>query len=86
MQNLQDVNSLILGTFWLLPLIIIWSGIWKAIALWKSARRNDLVWFIILIIFNTLGILEIIYIFIIAKDSKSEVRNPKSETNSNDRN
>lgn len=72
MQDLENFNGLLLGTVWLLPLIIIWSGIWKAIALWKSARRNDLVWFIILIIFNTLGILEIVYIFIIAKDKKEE--------------
>lgn len=32
-------------------------------ALWKSANNKHLVWFSILMIVNTLGILEIAYIF-----------------------
>jgi methionyl-tRNA synthetase len=46
---------------------IIWTAIWKACALWKSARLNQKVWFIILLIVNTLGILEILYIFVFSK-------------------
>lgn len=49
----------------LLPLLIIlaiWEGVWKLIALWKSARNNQLGWFICIAIFNTAGILPIIYI------------------------
>ncbi|MCX6811700.1 MAG: DUF5652 family protein [Candidatus Berkelbacteria bacterium] len=57
----------------ILPIIIIWSLIWKGIALWKSARNNDLVWYIILLILNTAGILEIIYIFAVAKNKKNKV-------------
>jgi methionyl-tRNA synthetase len=48
-----------------LPLIIIaaiWGAVWKGIALWKSGRNNQLAWFIVLLLVNTLGILEIIYI------------------------
>jgi len=47
----------------LLALAIVWSLIWKAIALWKAARNNQPAWFVVLLILNTLGILEIIYIF-----------------------
>ena len=43
-------------------LLAIWDGVWKLIALWKSARHNQLAWFICLAIFNTTGILPIIYI------------------------
>jgi hypothetical protein len=46
----------------LLLLIIIWSFIWKGIALWKSARNTQKAWFVVMLIVNTLGILEIIYI------------------------
>ena len=52
---------------WLIPIIIIlvvWEGIWKLIAMWKSARNNHLAWFICIAIFNTIGILPIIYILI----------------------
>jgi len=60
-----------LGTpLWFLITIIIWSAIWKLTALWKSARRNHLVWFIVLAIINTVGILEILYIYVFSKMGK----------------
>jgi hypothetical protein len=43
-------------------LVAIWDGVWKLIAMWKSARNNQLPWFICLAIFNTAGILPILYI------------------------
>ena len=50
----------------LIPIVIIigiWDAVWKAIGMWKSARNNQLAWFIIILIFNTAGILPIIYIY-----------------------
>lgn len=46
----------------LIVVAIIWSIIWKGIALWKASRNNQWGWFIALLLINTLGILEIIYI------------------------
>jgi hypothetical protein len=43
-------------------LLILWDAIWKAIALWKAARNNQLSWFVVSLIFNTAGILPIVYI------------------------
>jgi hypothetical protein len=43
-------------------LLAIWDGVWKLIAMWKSARNNQLAWYICLAIFNTVGILPILYI------------------------
>lgn len=49
---------------WLvIALAVVWSMAWKGIALWRAGRNGHLVWFIVLFIFNTLGILPIIYIF-----------------------
>lgn len=39
-----------------------WSVIWKGIALWKAAGNKQRIWFIILLVVNTAGILEIIYL------------------------
>jgi methionyl-tRNA synthetase len=50
--------------FWIL---IIWSLFWKGWALWTAGNRKDKIWFIILFLFNTAGLLEIVYIFFIAK-------------------
>lgn len=47
--------------------IILWTLPWKAVALWKSARNADRVWFAFLLIINTLAILDIIYIFFFSK-------------------
>jgi len=48
-------------------LVAIWDGVWKLIALWKSARHNQLAWYICLAIFNTAGILPIIYMLFFQK-------------------
>ena len=57
----------------LLAVAAIWSIIWKGVALWKSGRNNQLVWFIILLIVNTLGILEIIYLVGFQKDQNKKI-------------
>ncbi|OYT31731.1 hypothetical protein B6U93_03080 [Candidatus Woesearchaeota archaeon ex4484_78] len=43
-------------------LLSIWTMIWKGIALWKAGRNNQLAWFLAMFIFNTAGILPIIYL------------------------
>jgi len=50
-----------------LILLALWSIIWKGLALWHSARRGEYIWFIVMLIINTIGILEIIYLFVVAK-------------------
>jgi hypothetical protein len=51
---------------WVIWLAIAWTIPWKAVALWKSARADQMWWFIFLLIINTLGLLEILYIFVFA--------------------
>lgn len=48
-------------------LFMVWSIFWKGLALWHSAQRGQSWWFVILLLVNTLGILEIIYLFGVAK-------------------
>jgi hypothetical protein len=55
----------------LVPVLIavaIWDGTWKVIGMWKSARNNQIAWFICLAIFDTVGILPIIYLLFCQKD------------------
>lgn len=51
---------------WIL-LAALWTLPWKGVALWTAARRGDQKWFIALLIINTLGLLEILYIFVFSK-------------------
>lgn len=62
MENLNEiVKNIVIEKPWLIPLFI-WLIIWKMIALWKSARNNHLIFFIVVMFLNTLGILEIGYL------------------------
>jgi len=56
-------ESWINQNWWWILILIIWSFVWKAFALWRSARKNDKVWFIVLSVLNTVGILEIFYLY-----------------------
>ena len=46
---------------------VIWEIVWKGLALWKSARNRSPIWFIVILLTNTLGILPILYIFLFSK-------------------
>ena len=45
-----------------LVVISIWTLIWKGFALWHSAKNQQNGWFIAILIFNTMGLLPIIYL------------------------
>jgi methionyl-tRNA synthetase len=57
-------------TWWVILLLVLWTLPWKGVALWKSAGNKQLAWFVCIFIFNTLAILEIIYIFGFSKKKK----------------
>ena len=57
----------------LLVLLIVWTFAWKVLALWHSARSGQKVWFIVFLLVNTVGILEIIYLFAVRKLKKKEL-------------
>lgn len=70
MERFQQLAS---SYSWLLPFVIfclLWDTLWKLIGLWKAGRNNDLVWFICIAVFNTLGILPIIYLLMDKKKSE----------------
>ncbi len=46
---------------------LIWTMPWKGWALWKAAKNEQKVWFIVLLLVNTLAILEILYIFVFSE-------------------
>lgn len=59
---------------WIIPVLIVlalFDATMKAIAMWKSARNNHLIWFVCIAIFNTLGILPIIYLVLYNKAEDS---------------
>lgn len=74
--------------FWAAPFLgfimvaALWSLFWKGLALWHSAQRGSPWWFVILLVVNTLGILEIIYLFAVAKVKVNELFTCNTHTHS----
>ncbi len=66
------MEQLLLQSSWILIILALWTLPWKGVALWKAARLGQKVWFIVLLILNTLAILEILYIFVFSKKQKTE--------------
>jgi hypothetical protein len=65
-----------LGLGWMLVVVLlaIWTLVWKGMALWKSARHAHKVWFVVLLVTNTVGILDILYLYVFSKKSKAVER------------
>jgi methionyl-tRNA synthetase len=55
----------------LIAVLIIWSLAIKGVALWKSARNGHKGWFIVLLLVNGLGVLELIYLIWFAKEKST---------------
>ena len=62
---------------YILIAVTAWSLPWKGFALWKSARRGESLWFIILLLVNTAGILDIMYLFIFSNKRKVIIEETK---------
>jgi len=67
-----ELTQVIMDNILLITLLSAWSLVWKGIALWISARKKSKAWFIVLLIVNALGILEILYIFWFSKLGKKK--------------
>ena len=55
--------------FPLLFVAAVWALVWKGSALWKAARLGQRNWFVALLVITTLGILEILYLYVFSKKS-----------------
>ncbi len=58
------------------PLIVVlslWAIFWKGLALWNAAKHHERGWFVALLLINTFGILELVYLFWIKKIKWSDL-------------
>ncbi len=63
---------------WAVP-FAIWELVWKGIGLWKSARNGRKAWFVAILVFNTVGILPIIYVFFFHREAMQQPRRAKKK-------
>lgn len=67
---MESIQQVLTNPMIMYPLLI-WSILWKGLALWRSARMNHKGWFIALLIINTVGIFEIVYLIVTRKRYRS---------------
>ena len=69
--GILEENLQMLVCFWIVIVALaLLDAILKAFALWHSARKNQQAWFVCLIVFNTCGILPLIYLLANHKNNK----------------
>jgi hypothetical protein len=59
------------GLLWVFVVLVIWSFVWKAFALYRAGFNRSPVWFVVLLVLNTVGILDILYLFVWGKKKSS---------------
>lgn len=63
MENINQILSGLLAQPAFMIFLMPWTLFWKGLSLWRAAGKRHLLWFVLLLIINTLGILEIAYVF-----------------------
>lgn len=56
-------------------LVALWTLPWKGVALWKAAKASHKKWFVVMLILNTLALLEIVYIFYFSRKQEKQGSN-----------
>jgi len=69
--NAFFINS---GWAWVILPALIWTLFWKGCALWTASKNDQKVWFLALLVINTVGILEIVYIFYVSKKKWADIK------------
>lgn len=57
MQHLPPSTRALIGV------AVAWSIAWKGASLWRAAKNDSKPWFVALLLSNTLGVLDAVYLF-----------------------
>ncbi|HWB39197.1 MAG TPA: DUF5652 family protein [Candidatus Saccharimonadales bacterium] len=53
-----------ISTAWetIIGLLAIWDLIWRGLALWRAAQKQQKAWYVAILVVNSVGVLPIIYL------------------------
>jgi hypothetical protein len=52
----------VISTPYFIIFAALWEVLWKGLAMWKASKRGEKGWFVIILVFNTLGVLPVAYL------------------------
>jgi hypothetical protein len=67
------MESLGQNSLWVVVLAMVWTLPWKGYSLWTASKMGHKRWFVALIVLNTFAIVDIFYIFYIAKKTPKDL-------------
>ncbi len=76
------MEELLSDNLWIL-LLVIWSLPWNGVALWMASRRSQKWWFVVMLVVDVFALVEIYYIFFVARKIKVEEEIEPTETPEN---
>lgn len=62
---------------WIAVPLVIWTLAWKGRGLWRAAQNRQPVWFIIMFLVQSLGIIPIVYLALLQKAPKKPRKKSK---------
>ena len=70
MADLTAINNWAIANPLLVSIILMVVLLLKGLALYKAARKQSIVWFWVILMFNTLGILPLLYLIFSEKPTE----------------
>ena len=52
--------------------LALWELVWKGLALWQAAKKGEVAWFVVMLLFNTMGLLPIFYLYVFPRFEKKQ--------------
>lgn len=50
--------------------LVIWEIVWKGLALWFASKNNQKIWYVAILLINSIGIIPLVYLVFFRKDKK----------------
>lgn len=67
------------GQIALISLLAAWTLAWKGASLWHAAKDDSKPWFVVLLLSNTMGVLDALYIFRVSRTRKLAVEDARRD-------
>ncbi len=61
---MEQWQTFLQNNTWIVVLMSIWEVAWKGLALWRAGKNEAKIWFVAILVLNTVGIVPIAYLLI----------------------
>jgi hypothetical protein len=70
----QSLGISVLATTIFIGIIAIWDLVWRCIGVYRSTKNNQPIWSIAFVLFQTIGILPIVYLLFFQRKTQKQIK------------